>query len=65
MSPKEKILAFFQHEPEWYVKHCQIEMAWLVIFLVSFYKYYSGKSTNKAIAENFAVIVVPSLFDEF
>jgi hypothetical protein len=40
-------------------------MFWLVIFLASFVKYSMGKKANKSIAENFALIVVPTLFDEF
>ena len=65
LTAKEKFFRFFQHEPEWYVKNCKIEMGWLLVFLISFYKYSTGKAVNKSIAENFAMIVVPTLFDEF
>jgi hypothetical protein len=65
MNFKEKVLGFFKHEPAWYIEHCKIEMFWIAILLASFIKYSMGRSANKSIAENFAMIVVPTLFNEF
>jgi hypothetical protein len=64
-SIKEHFFDFFQHEPAWYYQNCLLEMSASLFFMVAIFKYQMGNSQNKKIAENFALIVVPALFDDF
>ena len=40
---KEKLIAFFSHEPSWYWKHYRMECIYLVILATCFANFMRGK----------------------
>ena len=64
-SVKDKILGFFQHDPEYYWIHYKLEFAALTIFLVLLYIFIDGKNLNATLAISWCTHAVKMLKKEF
>jgi hypothetical protein len=59
---KDKVIAFFSHEPSWYWKYYKMECVYLGILLVCVANFFRGKELNNKIAFNWRKTAIPSLF---
>lgn len=64
-SLKDKIIGFFQHEPEYYWIHYKLEFASLTIFLLLLYVFIDGKNLNATLAISWCTHAVKMLKKEF
>ena len=59
---KEKLIAFFSHEPHWYWRHYKLEVLYLAFIGVLIINFFKGKEANNRIAYNWRKNNIPSLF---
>lgn len=64
-SLKDKILGFFQHEPEYYWIHYKLEFGALTVFLIVFYFFVDGKNKNATLAITWCNNTVKMIRNEF